>query len=211
MAPADLNRDGVEMVPLHGIEGALSAFRAAGGVVDYCMMWISPAVEEERGRRIAVATMVDQAAMRHAAFVRASGGTQRIKHRNDVQNATCELIAPEEFVGPHYDWSTHRLISPWANGMKLGTPDGQMTFGYADAFSDPPYRIAAPLEKVSAWFDAINKGTFGGLDKNLIVHRWSTDWSDYFEPGHEWWGSYCWTIQRTGSPFVVAIGASSTD
>ena len=130
----------------------------------------------------------------------------------DIDSATFQKITSEEFVGPFYDWSTEHLRPAWVGGVRQGVqPDGPITHGYADAFADPPYTLRAPIERASEWFRAINVGTFGGLSHDLVVYRWSTDWSEYFEPGHEWWGSYCWTICQRGSPLVVCIGASSTD
>ncbi len=40
---------------------------------------------------------------------------------------------------------------------------------------------------------------------------WSTDRSTWFDAGLEWWGKYLWTVGPVGLPWIVAIGASSTD
>jgi hypothetical protein len=195
--PGELNPEDFEVVPLHNIESALGAYRAAGGVVDYGVLWFASTVEADQARRVAIATMVDQ---RLTDYANAIGSKRAIRDCTDVSRATSELITAEEFVGPHYDWASGRLRSPWSDGFRVGAaPHGFITHGYADAFSDPPYSLQAPIEKVSAWFEAINFSTFGGLDHDLVVYRWSTDWSECFDPGHEWWGAYCWTVQQVGS------------
>ncbi|MBR1842280.1 MAG: hypothetical protein IJ788_03280, partial [Oscillospiraceae bacterium] len=45
----------------------------------------------------------------------------------------------------------------------------------------------------------------------LEVFEWTTDWSDYFDEGHEWWGALCFTVyDKTLDRFAV-IMASATD
>lgn len=43
------------------------------------------------------------------------------------------------------------------------------------------------------------------------IESWSTDGSTWFEDGHEWWGSFLWTAERPGLPWITAIAASSTE
>lgn len=201
-----------EVVPLDGLEGALRAFRTAGGVVDYGLVHVnSSLVGEEQSHRFAASTMIRQAPHRWSPIEEVTTRDRGFTYDADPSRATFERITVEEFVGPFYDWSTHRLKSPWVDGSRGGLPHGPITHGYADAFSGPPYPLREPIEKTSKWFEAINTGTFGGLNQNLVVLRWSTDWSNYFDAGHEWWGAYCWTVQLVGSAMITGIGVSSTD
>ena len=49
-----------------------------------------------------------------------------------------------------------------------------------------------------------------GTDK-LEVYEWTTDWSDYFDEGHEWWGALCLTVYDQTLERFVIIMASATD
>ena len=45
----------------------------------------------------------------------------------------------------------------------------------------------------------------------LEIYEWTTDWSDYFDDGHEWWGAACWSIFDKRMNRYVVIMASATD
>ena len=48
-----------------------------------------------------------------------------------------------------------------------------------------------------------------GID-GLEVFGWTTDWSDYFDEGHEWWGSLCLTVyDQTLGRFVIIMAAAT--
>ncbi|HEX6237785.1 MAG TPA: hypothetical protein VFZ68_11355 [Acidimicrobiales bacterium] len=126
-----------------------------------------------------------------------------------------QRIDVRTFLGRAFDWATRRIVSTWSEastGARSKEAAGDfLTDGYAEVFSDPPYGIRANLDQVNAWFEAINRELLGGLDDDLVIWSWSTDWSTWFEDGREWWGAYLWTIEREGLPWITAIGASSTD
>ena len=43
------------------------------------------------------------------------------------------------------------------------------------------------------------------------MYEWTTDWSDYFDEGREWWGTLCLTVyDKTLGRFAVIL-ASATD
>lgn len=78
---------------------------------------------------------------------------------------------------------------------------------YRRAFLSPPYESFYTDKD----FDKINEALFpNGID-GLEAYEWNTDWSEYFDDGHEWWGALCLTVyDRTLDRFVV-IMASATD
>ncbi|MCR5353813.1 MAG: hypothetical protein K6D98_05860 [Clostridiales bacterium] len=78
---------------------------------------------------------------------------------------------------------------------------------YRKAFLCPPY--GNPY--TDSDFERVNAVLFPGGAKGLDVYRWTTDWSEYFDEGHEWWGALCLTVyDKTLDRFVV-IMASATD
>ena len=61
--------------------------------------------------------------------------------------------------------------------------------------------------KLVLGYDAV-AGSFEALP---LVMAWSTDWSNYFEAGKEWWGAFYWTILLEEKQEIIVIGASATD
>ncbi len=81
----------------------------------------------------------------------------------------------------------------------------QMPYWYA--FLEPPHGSGYgpdDLRKVGSVL--FPKGTDG-----LEAYRWTTDWSNYFDEGHEWWGAACWSIYDRLMGRYVVIMASATD
>ncbi len=60
-------------------------------------------------------------------------------------------------------------------------------------------------------FSRVNEALFPkGTDK-LDIFEWTTDWSDLFDAGHEWYGACCWSIyDRSLNRYVVML-VSATD
>ena len=60
-------------------------------------------------------------------------------------------------------------------------------------------------------FHKINQALFPNGTEPLEVYEWTTDWSDFFDDGHEWWGASCWSIYDWSLDRFVTILASATD
>lgn len=78
---------------------------------------------------------------------------------------------------------------------------------YRKAFLYPPHGNSysgVDLVKVNAALFP------NGTDK-LEVYEWSTDWSDYFDEGHEWWGALCCTVYDKSLDRFAVLFASATD
>ena len=60
-------------------------------------------------------------------------------------------------------------------------------------------------------FHKINSVLFSKGTDNLEVYEWTTDWSNYFDAGNEWWGTACWSIYDRNMNRYVVIMASTTD
>lgn len=80
-------------------------------------------------------------------------------------------------------------------------------FTYSYAFLIPPYGIIG----FESDFKKINSALFPFGADGLTVYEWSTDWSDYFDDGHEWWGAACWTVYDKKLDRYTVILASATD
>ena len=60
-------------------------------------------------------------------------------------------------------------------------------------------------------FRKVNEVLFPeGTDK-LDIYEWTTDWSDLFDAGHEWYGSCCWSVYDKNMDRYVIMLVSATD
>lgn len=78
---------------------------------------------------------------------------------------------------------------------------------YRHAFLHPPYET----HYTDADFERVNNALFPNGTAPLEVYEWTTDWSDYFDEGHEWWGTLCYTVYDKSLDRYVIILASATD
>lgn len=60
-------------------------------------------------------------------------------------------------------------------------------------------------------FQKVNGMLFPNGTDALDIYEWTTDWSDLFDDGHEWYGACCWTVyDKTMNRYVVML-VSNTD
>ena len=78
---------------------------------------------------------------------------------------------------------------------------------YRGAFLHPPHGC----RYTDADFDRVNAALFPNGTDGLEVYRWTTDWSDYFDDGHEWWGTLCLSVYDKSTGRFAVLLASATD
>ena len=84
-------------------------------------------------------------------------------------------------------------------------PKGKLN--YRRAFLYPPHRNGVTGKD----FVRVNAALFPEGTDSLEVYEWDTDWSEYFDDGHEWWGTLCLTVYDKNLDRFVVIMASATD
>lgn len=60
-------------------------------------------------------------------------------------------------------------------------------------------------------FRRVNSVLFPEGTDGLEVYEWTTDWSNIFDDGHEWWGAACWSVYDRRVGRYVVMMASETD
>ena len=60
-------------------------------------------------------------------------------------------------------------------------------------------------------FRTVNAALFPQGTAELEVYEWTTDWSNLFDDGHEWWGAACWSVYDGRMGRYVVMIASETD
>jgi hypothetical protein len=92
--------------------------------------------------------------------------------------------------------------------------DGQSGFatpGYRGAFQFPPYSLSPENKEAEQLYAEVNRAFFGDLNRVTELFTWSTEWSNYFDLGHEWWGAFLWTARPAPDGPIIWVAASSTD
>ena len=60
-------------------------------------------------------------------------------------------------------------------------------------------------------FIKVNEVLFPNGTDMLDIYEWTTDWSDFFDAGHEWYGACCWSVYDKSMNRYVVMLVSATD
>ena len=140
------------------------------------------------------------------------------------QNANASGVFPYRGVDSHrlvLEYAFRELSEggKWSCDMKaakcrklkstaLFAPTGADSWlNYRRAFLCPPHGNSYTDRD----FERVNNVLFPGGVECLEVYRWTTDWSDYFDEGSEWWGALCLTVYDQTLERFAVITASATD
>jgi len=134
----------------------------------------------------------------------------------DEAKLTVKESSPEKlFSVPESPWKESGRGTTLYN---INYPEsGKIPYWYA--FLEPPHGTG-PVTKNGKLlrkkygredFEIINRALFPQGTDELEVYGWSTDWSTYFDAGHEWWGTLCYSIYDKKLDRYVVLIASATD
>jgi hypothetical protein len=126
----------------------------------------------------------------------------------DIGKARAVALDPREFlycpkiVKTDY-YGNVRYDADWTpNDDNFGT-----TVPYWYALLEPIYgKKNTPKD-----FKIVNEVLFPNGTDNMEIYEWTTDWSDIFDDGHEWWGASCWSVYDSRRNRFVVLLASATD
>jgi hypothetical protein len=129
-------------------------------------------------------------------------------------------LLPEEFLGTRFHFPTKQLFQwdsihgqkwprYWFLSGEKRTKENAKTplteNGYSYAVCSPCHRGVSPELFQECW-----EKFFGDLE-TLEIYAWTTDCSNYFDAGKEWWGEFFWTVYSPTYDWYVGILASDTD
>ena len=98
----------------------------------------------------------------------------------------CKAVSPQEFFGDY---------------------DFPQKCRYYRAFIDPPFGS----HYNTGDYRYINSLLFPKGVQDTEIYEWSSDWSEYFADGNEWWGCMYHTVYDRAMDRYVVIAASATD
>ena len=144
----------------------------------------------------------------------------------------------EHFLGPHFDLQNHKPlirgqlsnetlneyfyydqeeklsnkidINKMAADFRDLYPDNLGWFIYA--LIEPPHdlRLGKEIRKRGEYVLDFLDYFFSNLHE-MVIYAWDTNCSVIFDDGHEYWGSYFWTIYNPTKQWYIGIIASETD
>ena len=134
-------------------------------------------------------------------------------------------ISAERFYGNQLDLRHNRLIVR-GQGSQFGrflyhdsetdadraiAPNALDT-AFCHAFLNPPYppRFGHSARETGQYFLGFCRRLFGN-PADIEAYEWNTDYSDYFDDGREWWGTYFWTVYSPQNGLYTGIMGSATD
>lgn len=161
-----------------------------------------------------------------------SGGY--LSHKEALLFAMCRLREQYQWISIDIDKANAKKISqdellffpdkPWketSHGTTIYHVDFELTgnIPYWYAFVEPPYGTGPVVrngkmvrkEYGREDFEIINRALFPGGTHELEIYEWSTDWSNYFDAGQEWWGTICYSIYDKMMNRYTVLMASETD
>ena len=126
----------------------------------------------------------------------------------DIARASARPVDPKELLfvpnvlkKNHY--SNKEYDSDWVpNDDNCG---GAVPLWYA--FLEPPHGTRYEPDDLRHVIAVLFPNGADGLE----AYEWTTDWSDYFDDGHEWWGACCWSVYDSSLGRYVVMLASATD
>lgn len=136
---------------------------------------------------------------------------------SDFDRAEAREVGLEDLLAAPSTWRKDRNGTVFYD-LKHNPDGGGIPYWYA--FLEPPHGTGTFVddrgEKVRRSytpddFRAVNRALFPSGTKRLVALEWTTDWSEYFDDGHEWWGAACWTVYDPGLDRFAVIMASATD
>jgi len=123
----------------------------------------------------------------------------------EIGRARASLIDAAEFLRVPEILRTDRNGCVFYDCPEPDANGGPIPYWYA--FLEPPHGSGYTPED----FRKVNAALFPAGTAGLEVCEWSTDWSDYFDAGHEWFGAACWSVwDRRMNRYAVLL-VSATD
>jgi len=125
----------------------------------------------------------------------------------DIDDAVCRRVGndflslPDELAEKAGEDPDSRCDTSYMTSVSEGG------IPYWQAFLLPPQ---GPSMTYRDFYD-VNSLLFPEGTEELEIYDWSSDWSEYFDEGREWWGTLCVTVYDKALDRYAVILASATD
>ncbi len=124
----------------------------------------------------------------------------------DIEKAQAHQIGPAELLHVPEILRTDRVGQRFYDCVLPDPLKGEQ-IPYWYAFLEPPHTSGYGPDD----FRRVNACLFPKGTDELEIYEWTTDWSNYFDDGHEWWGTACWSVYDKRMNRYAVIMAEATD
>ena len=219
-----------------GQQRLLTRFSEAGGVVEFVFLDCDEFPPRESSHRAAVLHALREIQRRTDEYAERMARVWKTRKSRffqvHIDETAVEKFAPrqitwKQFLGGRFDFERGGLIVHGKgdypndffyfrdrpireNIIPSAEVDSGIGTGLAYAFSSPPHPLRLSAEERGEAFDKFLRFLICGSDDSLI-YEWPTDWSNFFDDGNEWWGSFLWSLSNPESDRITVIAASTTD
>lgn len=126
----------------------------------------------------------------------------------DIDKAQSSPVEPQVFFYcPNIVKTDYYGIAFYDAEWKPNDENFGTTVPYWYAFLEPVYGRRNKPED----FKKVNKILFPNGTATIDIYEWTTDWSDFFDDGHEWYGACCWSVYDKILNRYVVMLVSATD
>ncbi len=217
----------IELIENKGIADKLKEFDNYGGRIDIKIFQINDDISKYDSHYLTAKNSIKELQKNSHYFT--------IDFDENKLKESGTKISVEEFLGPCFDF---KLMKPILRGDRnindlfyydskeiseniIKLNDSELykndtselyTIGFTQAFLDPvhSFRVSNSKLETGKYFIDFCKFLYSDLNK-IEVFKWSTDCSNYFDDGKEWWGTHFWTVYNPIKNYYVGITASNTD
>ena len=182
-------------------------------IVDYCLIEDDAPYQGYRSHKDAILFAMLKVAERYGD-VQPTGETaacgeapeEQLSWKTDIEKAQGHQIDPEELLHVPKILRTDHVGRRFYD-CDIPDPLKGEQIPYWYAFWEPPHTSGYGPDD----FRKVNSVLFPEGTDELEVYEWTTDWSDYFDDGHEWWGTACWSVYDKRMNRYIVIMAEATD
>ena len=212
-------------------------YEREGGMIDFCIFQLDTEQEDtpyQKHLAVAQQTLISVAEEANTRLDRMAAKLKMnrrelftMDYDFNILKDSGKEISVQDFMGWQYEEVSGRII---LSGEKLYNQyfyyddkevpekavamaeEDREKIGFVYAFLDPPYSFMCGktiFEKGNFFLDFCRL-LFTDISQ-IEVYMWSTDSSNYFDAGKEWWGAFFWTVYNPYWDRYIGIVASTTD
>lgn len=180
------------------IKNLLNTYSLSGGAIDYVPIPITEyRTETSHKEAVIFASELISRSYKNEGAVHL-----HFSMTNNLEKLSSQPISLRDF------WGTDDVIPVQILENAWSLPK---TDGYKPAFYHPPHGMSLQQDEKDNLFQSINSILFGSSSKDCSIFEWTTNWSNYFDAGNEWWGSFLWSVYSNETKILTVLAVSATD
>tara|TARA_B100001063_G_scaffold246993_1_gene289188 strand:+ start:6360 stop:7022 length:663 start_codon:yes stop_codon:yes gene_type:complete len=219
--------ENIELYENKEIINKLNEFDDFGGIIDIKVFKVDKSISEYNSHFLTAKNSILELQNNSRYF--------KIDFDENKLTGSGRKISVQEFLGPWFDFELKKPILRgfrYLNNMFyfdmeetdkniINIRDSELfksdtsellTIGFAQAFLNPVhgFRVSNSIYETGKYFIDFCEFLFSDLNE-IEIFKWSTDCSNYFDDGKEFWGTLFCTVYNPKKDYYIGITASDTD